>query len=104
MTPTRRLRVVRAAVTAPGRTTPRMGRSYRRRKSPRATAVDVLQATTIALTSRAASSSRASIENARTSSSGRGGRSEEHTSELQSHHELVCRLLLEKKKKLLETE
>src|SRR5437773_1892424 len=25
-------------------------------------------------------------------------RSEEHTSELQSHHELVCRLLLEKKK------
>src|SRR5437667_3492586 len=30
---------------------------------------------------------------------GAGGdaRSEEHTSELQSHHELVCRLLLEKK-------
>src|SRR5476649_2451563 len=27
-----------------------------------------------------------------------GGRSEEHTSELQSHSELVCRLLLEKKK------
>src|SRR5437773_6622169 len=26
-------------------------------------------------------------------------RSEEHTSELQSHHELVCRLLLEKKQK-----
>jgi len=25
-------------------------------------------------------------------------RSEEHTSELQSHHELVCRILLEKKK------
>src|SRR5437667_2434472 len=32
---------------------------------------------------------------------GQGGqpRSEEHTSELQSHHDLVCRLLLEKKKK-----
>src|SRR5260221_9935186 len=32
----------------------------------------------------------------------RGGvsRSEEHTSELQSHSDLVCRLLLEKKKKL----
>src|SRR6266540_4174697 len=29
----------------------------------------------------------------------RAGRSEEHTSELQSHHDLVCRLLLEKKKK-----
>src|SRR6266540_7228484 len=28
-----------------------------------------------------------------------GDRSEEHTSELQSHHDLVCRLLLEKKKK-----
>src|SRR5437667_1525743 len=27
-----------------------------------------------------------------------GPRSEEHTSELQSHHDLVCRLLLEKKK------
>src|SRR5437667_8457429 len=32
----------------------------------------------------------------RASSSAR--RSEEHTSELQSHHDLVCRLLLEKKK------
>src|SRR5690242_21417154 len=29
----------------------------------------------------------------------RGRRSEEHTSELQSHVNLVCRLLLEKKKK-----
>src|SRR5207248_3793432 len=29
----------------------------------------------------------------------RGGRSEEHTSELQSPYDLVCRLLLEKKKK-----
>src|SRR5207249_11758354 len=30
---------------------------------------------------------------------GRPGRSEEHTSELQSRFDLVCRLLLEKKKK-----
>src|SRR5437667_9364463 len=29
----------------------------------------------------------------------RADRSEEHTSELQSHHDLVCRLLLEKKKR-----
>src|SRR5437667_5270634 len=29
----------------------------------------------------------------------RSPRSEEHTSELQSHHDLVCRLLLEKKNK-----
>src|SRR5260370_30135951 len=33
------------------------------------------------------------------SRAGAGGRSEEHTSELQSHLNLVCRLLLEKKKK-----
>src|SRR5438034_8096733 len=32
------------------------------------------------------------------------GRSEEHTSELQSHSDLVCRLLLEKKKKKKTTE
>src|SRR5882672_11511482 len=32
-------------------------------------------------------------------SGGAGVRSEEHTSELQSHSDLVCRLLLEKKKK-----
>src|SRR5438034_3996050 len=31
-------------------------------------------------------------------------RSEEHTSELQSHSDLVCRLLLEKKKKNVETQ
>src|SRR5438874_5774092 len=31
--------------------------------------------------------------------SARGARSEEHTSELQSRRDLVCRLLLEKKKK-----
>src|SRR5436190_16694746 len=30
-----------------------------------------------------------------------GRRSEEHTSELQSHSELVCRLLLEKKKRVM---
>src|SRR5437773_690623 len=29
-------------------------------------------------------------------------RSEEHTSELQSHHDLVCRLLLEKKKNIIQ--
>src|SRR5690349_21868393 len=33
------------------------------------------------------------------SEDGRGVRSEEHTSELQSRRDLVCRLLLEKKKK-----
>src|SRR5438034_7456730 len=34
----------------------------------------------------------------------RSGRSEEHTSELQSHSDLVCRLLLEKKKKKKEND
>src|SRR5437773_11582200 len=37
----------------------------------------------------------------RASTAWRGTRSEEHTSELQSHHDLVCRLLLEKKKNTL---
>src|SRR5215211_9320163 len=36
---------------------------------------------------------------ARSSGSASRPRSEEHTSELQSHSDLVCRLLLEKKKK-----
>src|SRR5690242_21155769 len=35
-----------------------------------------------------------------TQSKTQDGRSEEHTSELQSHVNLVCRLLLEKKKKI----
>src|SRR5260370_32076991 len=35
---------------------------------------------------------------------GGGGRSEEHTSELQSHLNLVCRLLLEKKKRKMNVE
>src|SRR5437588_579796 len=35
---------------------------------------------------------------------GGGARSEEHTSELQSHSDLVCRLLLEKKKRESENE
>src|SRR5699024_12130392 len=34
---------------------------------------------------------------------GRSTRSEEHTSELQSRFDLVCRLLLEKKKKKIKT-
>src|SRR5207237_7537567 len=44
---------------------------------------------------------RAPPRRARTASAadGRARRSEEHTSELQSHLNLVCRLLLEKKKK-----
>src|SRR3712207_8391039 len=33
-----------------------------------------------------------------------GARSEEHTSELQSRQYLVCRLLLEKKKRIIDTE
>src|SRR5437588_3173527 len=41
----------------------------------------------------------ATIEAARAGDAGRG-RSEEHTSELQSHSDLVCRLLLEKKNNL----
>src|SRR5437773_978779 len=38
------------------------------------------------------------VRRSRRTSRARSRRSEEHTSELQSHHDLVCRLLLEKKK------
>src|SRR5437667_6106719 len=41
--------------------------------------------------------SRAVMQAPKTSTSRFRKRSEEHTSELQSHHDLVCRLLLEKK-------
>src|SRR2546421_2176814 len=43
-------------------------------------------------------SARPSARSAPAQRSGRGPRSEEHTSELQSRSDLVCRLLLEKKK------
>src|SRR5258708_18039182 len=45
-------------------------------------------------------STKRGIPGRRYSSPERTGRSEEHTSELQSPDHLVCRLLLEKKKKL----
>src|SRR5437773_6315150 len=45
-------------------------------------------------------SGRKTSRRAPASRSSRTNRSEEHTSELQSHHDLVCRLLLEKKKQL----
>src|SRR5260370_25663401 len=41
---------------------------------------------------------RRGIDREQSSRGDRGARSEEHTSELQSHLNLVCRLLLEKKK------
>src|SRR4051812_50092345 len=41
----------------------------------------------------------ASMMNPKSMLASRGSRSEEHTSELQSHVNIVCRLLLEKKKK-----
>src|SRR5260221_9690656 len=46
--------------------------------------------------------SRAPISTATCAATLRPRRSEEHTSELQSHSDLVCRLLLEKKKKELD--
>src|SRR6185312_14387717 len=42
-----------------------------------------------------------SSPSAKDKSQAQGGRSEEHTSELQSRSDLVCRLLLEKKKDML---
>src|SRR5438034_1711318 len=49
--------------------------------------------------SRLAASATVSSLNSPALSGPRWTRSEEHTSELQSHSDLVCRLLLEKKKK-----
>src|SRR5437773_8461081 len=46
-----------------------------------------------------ASAPSTTTTNCRPVSAAADERSEEHTSELQSHHDLVCRLLLEKKKK-----
>src|SRR5436190_24162815 len=45
------------------------------------------------------SATRSLYPSAGQGSTARAARSEEHTSELQSHSDLVCRLLLEKKKK-----
>src|SRR5437773_11594398 len=49
-------------------------------------------------TSRGPSSRPSPPRASRRRAIGAASRSEEHTSELQSHHDLVCRLLLEKKK------
>src|SRR5260370_29711509 len=49
----------------------------------------------------AARADRAELHRPARAASGRRRRSEEHTSELQSHLNLVCRLLLEKKKNIL---
>src|SRR5204863_7577709 len=63
-----------------------------------------LSAKASAVTSTAATCVRKCVRGTRSRRSriwraARGSRSEEHTSELQSRRDLVCRLLLEKKKK-----
>src|SRR5260221_9687733 len=50
--------------------------------------------------STAASAQATAVQMASLRASDSASRSEEHTSELQSHSDLVCRLLLEKKKTL----
>src|SRR5438034_3536891 len=52
----------------------------------------------VGLTRRLTRGGRAPTSVSRDSSAAHRRRSEEHTSELQSHSDLVCRLLLEKKK------
>src|SRR5688572_13648136 len=56
------------------------------------------QAATLSPADSPAASASRRTRNARASASPLSGRSEEHTSELQSQSNLVCRLLLEKKK------
>src|SRR2546425_4072481 len=53
------------------------------------------------LTARTCARTANSSSAHRTASKGAGARSEEHTSELQSLAYLVCRLLLEKKKRII---
>src|SRR3712207_7120517 len=67
------------------------GRLRRLRGATRAEAVATAPGTAAAARGDAAALARARHPD-------RGGRSEEHTSELQSRQYLVCRLLLEKKK------
>src|SRR5690242_21092302 len=81
-------RSLRARAGWPGRWSARCAsRSCGRRSSP------------CGRTSRACGSVAACASTRSATAAGRRGRSEEHTSELQSHVNLVCRLLLEKKKK-----
>src|SRR5438034_4774979 len=71
-------------------------------RARRSSAASICAASRLSRSSMATSSSSPSDSTALVASSGlrRGSpRSEEHTSELQSHSDLVCRLLLEKKKK-----
>src|SRR5260221_6481664 len=86
------------------------------RRPPRSTLfpyTTLFRSRTIAAKSRSAASAPAQPEAGRARPSGRraaaaspasGWRSEEHTSELQSHSDLVCRLLLEKKKTSMQNE
>src|SRR5437667_2970169 len=71
------------------------------RRPPRST---LFPYTTLFRSSRAATSTWSSCSRMTWAPSPTPARSEEHTSELQSHHDLVCRLLLEKKKKSLASE
>src|SRR5437667_2730809 len=67
--------------------------SVRRRKKTRPSVGDGSRMSRLASSARCTSSVTVLCVSER-----RSTRSEEHTSELQSHHDLVCRLLLEKKK------
>src|SRR5437867_7237159 len=58
--------------------------------------ISTLRSTQLRFSSRNSSTSASAVPRGTMTSSGR--RSEEHTSELQSPYDLVCRLLLEKKK------
>src|SRR5256885_7932088 len=81
---------------------PRHGAGTRARRSPRERDQAPERAGR-ALPGRVAGGGRRAHRPRRVHRSGRHRRSEEHTSELQSPCNLVCRLLLEKKKKLTYT-
>src|SRR5260221_10939112 len=71
---------------------------FRSRATPQAKAAVIATAGSLTERASAAPASRCGTS-AEKDQRGACPRSEEHTSELQSHSDLVCRLLLEKKKK-----
>src|SRR5437773_5014952 len=66
----------------------------------RSPCVNVPACVLVSVKSAAEGGGAVAARNAATAAPHVSARSEEHTSELQSHHDLVCRLLLEKKKKI----
>src|SRR5438034_1730285 len=97
----RSARPIVALARYPGPNTPNpLLRPMRVRTGPFTTMSGVEKCVDVATPWRLNAGSHAHSATASTTGKYSGRRSEEHTSELQSHSDLVCRLLLEKKKEI----